>query len=68
MVLDALNVENDLEPFAPEPMPRVPWRQARIDDIVWAREYFGPWVLRRLRRQSSGDGIEPKRPVPGSLD
>jgi lysophospholipase L1-like esterase len=68
MVLDALNVENDLEPFAPEPMPRVPWRQARIGDIVWAREYFGPWVLRRMRRQSSGDGIEPKRPVPGSVE
>ena len=66
MVLDALNVENDLEPFAPEPMPPVAWRQARRDDIVWAREYFGPWVLRRLRRQSSGDGIEPKRPLPGA--
>jgi lysophospholipase L1-like esterase len=68
MVLDALNVENDLEPFAPEPMPPIAWRQARRDDIVWAREYFGPWILRRLRRQSSGDGIEPKRPQPGSLD
>jgi len=68
MVLDALNVENDLEPFAPEPLPRTPWRQARRDDIVWAREYFGPWILRRLRRQSSGDGIEPKRPVAGSVD
>src|SRR6185369_3629899 len=42
MVLDALNVENDLEPFAPEPLPPVLWRQARRDDIVWAREYFGP--------------------------
>ena len=68
MVLDALNVENDLEPFAPEPLPPTLWRQARRDDIDWAREYFGPWVLRRLRRQSSGDGIEPKRPLPGSLD
>ena len=62
MVLDALNVENDLEPFAPEPLPRVTWREARVTDIVWAREYFVPWVLRRMRHQSSGDGVVPKRP------
>ena len=66
MVLAALNVENDLEPFHPEPLPRTSWRQATADNVDWAREYFGPWILRRLRRQSSGDGIEPKRPVPGS--
>jgi lysophospholipase L1-like esterase len=64
MVLDALGVENELEPYQPEPLPAVAWRQARIDDIVWAREHFGPWILRRLRRQSSGDGITPKRPLP----
>lgn len=63
MVLRALNVENDLEPFAAEPLPRQTWRQARIDDIGWAREYFGPWILRRMRHQSSGDGVEPKRPT-----
>ncbi|QEO10042.1 SGNH/GDSL hydrolase family protein [Protaetiibacter larvae] len=67
MVLDALGVEHDLAPFEPEPLPAVSWRQARIDDIVWAREYFGPWILRRLRHQSSGDGILPKRPVPTPL-
>ncbi len=31
-------------------------------DLTWAREYAGPWVGRRLRRRSSGDAIEPKRP------
>ncbi len=62
MVLDALNVEHDLEPEIPEPMPKVPWRQARADDIGWAREYFVPWVLRRIRHQSSGDEVVPKRP------
>jgi lysophospholipase L1-like esterase len=62
MVLDALNVEHDLVPDAPEPLPRVNWRQARVDDIGWAREYFVPWVLRRIRHQSSGDEITPKRP------
>jgi lysophospholipase L1-like esterase len=62
MVLDALNVPHELEPFEAEPMPRQSWRQARVDDIGWAREHFAPWILRRLRRESSGDGVAPKRP------
>ncbi|MES2169554.1 MAG: SGNH/GDSL hydrolase family protein [Actinomycetota bacterium] len=62
MVLDSLNVKNDLEPFNPEPLPKVPWRQARVEDMGWAREYLLPWVIRRIRHQSSGDGIAPKRP------
>lgn len=66
MVLRALNVENDLEPFVPEPLTKVSWRQARVEDIGWAREHFVPWVLRRLRHQSSGDDVTPKRPEPGS--
>jgi lysophospholipase L1-like esterase len=65
MVLAALGVENDLEPFEPEPMPAVSWRQARVEDIGWAREYLVPWVIRRIRHQSSGDGISPKRPGDG---
>ena len=63
MVLAALNVENDLEPFVADPLPPRSWRQARIDDIGWAREYFAPWILRRIRHQSSGDGVQPKRPT-----
>ena len=62
MVLESLNVENDLEPLQPEPLPKRPWRQARAEDIVWAREHFVPWVLRRLRHESSGDNVVPKRP------
>lgn len=61
-VLDALNVDNDLVPMEPEPLTAVTWRQARAEDIVWAREYFMPWVLRRIRHQSSGDHVLPKRP------
>ncbi|MCU1480786.1 MAG: hydrolase [Subtercola sp.] len=62
MVLAALNVPNDLQPNSPEPLPAGSWRQARSSDLVWARQYFVPWVLRRVRHQSSGDGITPKRP------
>ncbi len=65
MVLEALNVDNDLKPFSPEPLERVPWRQARVEDMGWAREFLMPWVLRRIRHQSSGDGITAKRPDAG---
>lgn len=62
MALEVLGVEHDLEPRAPEPLPRRSWRQARIEDLGWAREYLVPWVVRRIRHQSSGDYITPKRP------
>ena len=67
MVLDALNVEHSLEPLQPKPLPPRTWREARSGDFVWAREYFVPWVLRRLRHQSSGDGITATRPTPGPV-
>lgn len=72
LVLQALNVENELQPGAPEPLPTATWRQARSEDLVWARTHFVPWVIRRVTHRSSGDGISPKRPdavpmhVPGT--
>jgi lysophospholipase L1-like esterase len=63
MALASLNIENDLKPLTPEPLPRSEWRHARADDLVWAREYLVPWVLRRLRNTSSGDDISAKRPT-----
>lgn len=70
MVLRALNVPNDLQPMAPEALPPTTWRAARANDLVWAREHFVPWVLRRLRHQSSGDNVTAKRPeaLPFSTD
>ncbi|MEL4318345.1 SGNH/GDSL hydrolase family protein [Leifsonia sp. YIM 134122] len=62
LVLSSLNVENSLEPMKPEPLPTASWRQARGEDIQWAREYLVPWVVRRIRHQSSGDHVLPKRP------
>ena len=64
MVLRALNVPNDLQPMQPDPLPNRTWREARAHDFVWAREYLVPWVLRRVRQQSSGDTITAKRPDP----
>jgi lysophospholipase L1-like esterase len=63
MALETLGVPNDLKPWQPEPMAPIPWRQARADDILWARTHFAPWVMRRLRGVSSGDHIQPKRPT-----
>lgn len=62
MVLDSLGVEHELEPFSPEKLPPTRWRAARVEDIGWAREYLLPWVVRRVRHQSSGDGVTAKRP------
>jgi len=64
MVLRALNVPNDLQPMQPDALPVRTWREARAVDLVWAREYLVPWVLRRLRHQSSGDNVTAKRPEP----
>ncbi|GAB3599111.1 SGNH/GDSL hydrolase family protein [Microbacterium tumbae] len=62
MVLRALNVPNDLQAMQPDPLPLRTWREARGEDLGWAREHLVPWVLRRLRHQSSGDHVAAKRP------
>ncbi|WP_431772896.1 SGNH/GDSL hydrolase family protein [Streptomyces cucumeris] len=45
----------------PEEGQRSP-SEVRRDNIHWAREYLVPWIGRRLRGESSGDHVEPKRP------
>jgi len=37
------------------------WLAARQLDARWARRYAAPWVRRRIRGVSSGDGLQPKR-------
>lgn len=48
------------------PLPPAPPR-GRFEviggELGWAGRHLLPWVGRRLRGRSSGDGIEPKRPV-----
>lgn len=44
------------------PLPSLDWVTMRRDDLRWAREHLAPWVARRLRRRSSGDGRTAKRP------
>jgi lysophospholipase L1-like esterase len=47
---------------APEAAPTRSWATTRVADLAWAREHLTPWMTRRLRRGSSGDGLAPKRP------
>jgi lysophospholipase L1-like esterase len=36
--------------------------RSRVSHAVWAGRYLAPWVVRRMRGVSSGDGITAKRP------
>lgn len=65
MVLETLGVPHTLEPAKVKELPPKNWRTARSEDLFWAREYLMPWVMRRVRRRSSGDGITAKRPDAG---
>lgn len=47
-------------PLAPLP-PRTPWQAARTE-WRWIRTFVGPWLGRRIRGRSSGDGRTAKRP------
>ena len=42
--------------------PARAWLAARRTDLRWARLHAAPWVARRVRGVSSGDGVSPKRP------
>ena len=67
MALDTLGVEHSLEPLETKPLPPKTWRTARSEDLVWARQHLMPWVVRRVRGRSSGDGIAAKRPDAGPI-
>jgi lysophospholipase L1-like esterase len=42
---------------------RAAWLAARREDARWAKEYFVPWISRRLHGTSSGDEVSAKRPA-----
>ena len=63
-VLTALGLTPDPVWLAPpEPGPVLSWPQRRAADARWAGEHFAPWVRRRLTGRSSGDQVDPKRPM-----
>ncbi|MCI0688907.1 MAG: SGNH/GDSL hydrolase family protein [Sporichthyaceae bacterium] len=44
------------------PAGPVSWVRRRRSDARWVRVHVAPWLMRRLRGRSSGDGRAPKRP------
>lgn len=55
----------DVPPLAPQPvLSRV---EALRANARWVREYAAPWVIRRVRGTSSGDGLSPRYPQPVRL-
>jgi len=50
------------EPLPPASTGAPGWVTARRQDLRWARMYAAPWLGRRLKGVSSGDGMGPKRP------
>lgn len=65
-VLKALGVPHTLVPLVPKPpLPRS-WKGARTEDLIWAREYLIPWVIRQLRHPAEEE-LTAKRPEPGPV-
>lgn len=48
-------------PLAPQQKPAI-WRRAETE-LRWTASFVGPWLIRRLRGRSSGDGRTAKRPA-----
>lgn len=46
----------------------IPVAAPRLPNRVWFRRHALPWLLRRIRRISSGDGLGPKQPQPRAID
>lgn len=62
-VLEALGVGDDRWRTPPPPDPPLrPWTRV-AGNARWVRHHFAPWLVRRARGVSSGDGITPKRPA-----
>lgn len=54
-----------------DPLPPLPRRRPHAlvaSEVAWAQRYFTPWIIRRLRGRSSGDGRLPKRPELAAID
>lgn len=64
-VLNALAVPHSLQPLEPKVPARRSWKEARTEDLAWAREYLFPWALRQVRHVP--EELAPKRPLPEPL-
>ncbi|MFB7370102.1 SGNH/GDSL hydrolase family protein [Streptomyces sp. NPDC056222] len=67
-VADALGLPGSSEawthPLPPQPGPPRSGARAALDELRWVAGFLGPWIGRRLRGRSSGEGRTAKRPEP----
>ena len=60
----ALGLEPSEDPWAPlPPADPIPRGTAISTELVWMSRHMAPWIVRRIRGRSSGDGLAPKRPA-----
>ncbi|MFE0749278.1 GDSL-type esterase/lipase family protein [Gordonia sp. NPDC058843] len=65
-VLDLLGVDHHISPGTLAAAAVATRREQRRQNADWARTFLGPWVVRRIRGISSGDGLGPRWPQPVS--
>jgi lysophospholipase L1-like esterase len=64
-----LGLEPDEDPWAPLPLADpIPRATALTTELAWMSRHMAPWIMRRIRGRSSGDGLEPKRPSLAPID
>jgi lysophospholipase L1-like esterase len=61
-VLNLLGAPHSLVPAELGPRETLSPRERRAQNLQWGREHAVPWIRRRLRGESSGDTLSPKRP------
>jgi lysophospholipase L1-like esterase len=62
-VLNSLGIRHDDEPLVLPEATGLTRRERLLVEVEWTRTFAGPWIYRRLRGRSLGDGITAKRPV-----
>jgi lysophospholipase L1-like esterase len=63
-MVHALGLEPDHDPWAPlPPAGPIPRAVAVRREAAWIGRHAAPWVMRRIRGRSSGDGRTAKRPT-----
>jgi lysophospholipase L1-like esterase len=65
----ALGLEPDEDPWAPlPPADALPRAAALTTELAWMSRHMTPWIVRRIRGRSSGDGRSAKRPALAPLE
>ena len=60
---ETLGLEPEEDPWAPlPPADPIPRATAVTTELAWMSRHMAPWIVRRIRGRSSGDGLAAKRP------